>query len=277
MVKKIILALDQSQVGQDARTYAISLAKDHKAEILGVSVLDTPWLTASQPEPLGGSTFKIRHDTEVIQSTQIQIDELMQSFKKDCKLENVSAQAIEIEGFPANEIEMASYEADLIVVGKTTDFHFELDQDSDHTVKHIAHNNPRPVIIVPQVPDKSNIILVAYDGKIRSSRALHMFLLLKLGQNKIIHIIHINKNEKEGKEIVSAALKLCQSYEVKAESHIIQSESPPQDVILNYSGILKAEIIVLGGFGNTLLRETLFSSCSKVLLKKSQIPLFIHH
>lgn len=277
MIKRIVLVLDASVAGKTARTYALDLAKQHQAELLGVAVLDTPWLTATQPEPLGGSAFKIRRDEEIIRSTQSHIEEVLAEFKSVCAQKNIPCQALEIEGFPANEIEMASYQGDLILLGKTTDFHFELDTDSDSTVRHVAHDNPRPLVVIPKIPEQTNVVLVAYDGQICSSRALHMFLLLNLGKGKRLHIVNVNENPSEGQELVSLALKLCESHGVSAESQILNTKHSPGEALLDLAQKLKAEMIVLGAFGHTILWDALFGSCSKTMLKKSEIPLFIHH
>ncbi len=277
MIKRALLVLDASEVGKAARRYAIDFAKYHQIELLGVAVLDTPWLTAAQPEPLGGSAFKIRRDEEVLRFTQSKIIELQNEFKELCTQENVPFQSVQIEGFPANEIEVAASQADLIIVGKTTHFHFDMDEDSDITVKHIAHDNPRPILTVPVVPSASQVVMIAYDGQIRSARALHMYLLLNLGANKQVHIVHVNKDKEEGQEILSLALKLCTSHGIQAQSHLLNDHHSTGDVLLEQAGKLQAELIVMGGFGHTIIREALFGSCSKTMLKKSPIPLFIHH
>lgn len=277
MLKQIVLVLDASLAGKTARTYALQLSKQYKADVLGVAVLDTPWLTAPQPEPLGGSAFKIRADEEIVRATQSHIDELLTEFKTVCKQEAVSCQALEIEGFPANEIEMASYQGDLIILGKTTDFHFELDGNSDNTVKHIAHDNPRPLIVVPDIPQKTDTVMIAYDGEIQSARALHMFLLLNLGKGKHLHIVNVNEDPEEGKGLISLALKLCDAHGVKAEGKVLKSAHSIGETLLEFSHKVKAEMVVLGSFGHTLIRDVFFGSCSKMMLKKSRVPLFIHH
>jgi nucleotide-binding universal stress UspA family protein len=277
MLKRLVLVLDGSQAGRTARTYALNLAKHHHAEILGAAVLDTPWLTAPQPEPLGGSAFKVRADEEMVRFTQSHIEELMSEFKSICEKEKNPFQVLEIEGFPANEIEIVSYQGDLIVLGRTTDFHFALDEDSDNTVKHIAHDNPRPLIMVPEIPAKTNTIMVAYDGEIQSARALHMFLLLNLGKGKNLHIVNVNEDSKEGEDIISLPLKLCEVHGVPAKGKILQPKHSIAETLLEFSKEIKAEMIVLGAFGHTLIRDVFFGSCSKMMLKNSSVPLFIHH
>ena len=277
MIKRAILVLDDSEVGRAARTYAIDFAKQHRLELMGVAILDTPWLTAAQPEPLGGSAFKIRRDEEILKTTQVHIQSLQTEFKQLCLQENIAFQSTQIEGFPANEIEVVAAQGDLIIVGKTTHFHFDLDEDSDITVKHIAHHNPRPVITVPGAPMASQVVMIAYDGQIRSARALHMYLLLNLGAEKQVHLVHVNKDVDEGHEILSLASKLCACHGIQAQSHVLTNTHSTGDVLLNQARALQAELIVMGGFGHTIIRETLFGSCSKTMLRKSEIPLFIHH
>ena len=277
MIKRAILVLDDSQVGRAARAYALDFAKQHHIELMGVAVLDTPWLTAAQPEPLGGSAFKIRRDEEILKITQLRIQELQLEFKQLCLEENVTFQSAQIEGFPANEIEVVASQGDLIIVGKTTHLHFDLDEDSDITVKHIAHDNPRPLITIPGTPAASQVVMIAYDGRIRSARALHMYLLLNLGVAKQVHLVHVNKDVDEGQEILSLASKLCASHGIQAQSHVLTNMHSIGDVLLKHARMLQAELIVMGGFGHTILREALFGSCSKTMLKKSEIPLFIHH
>ncbi|MGI4850544.1 MAG: universal stress protein [Janthinobacterium lividum] len=240
MIKRAILVLDDSEVGRAARTYAIEFSKQHQIELMGVAVLDTPWLTAAQPEPLGGSAFKIRRDEEILRLTQSRITDLQTEFKNLCVQENVTFQSAQIEGFPANEIEVVASQGDLIIIGKTTHFHFDLDEDSDITVKHIAHDNPRPVITVPSVPASSQVVMVAYNGHIRSARALHMYLLLNLGAGKQIHLVHVNKDAEEGHEILSLASKLCASHGIQAQSHLLNDHHSTGDVLLEHARKLNA-------------------------------------
>src|SRR5215510_15202139 len=104
MLKKILLVLDSSKPGIMAQEYAIKLAKQFKSSLTGLGVLDTPWITAAQPEPLGGAAFKIHRDDVVLRQSQEHIEFLLNDFKKDCQTGSIVFQALETEGFPAVEI-----------------------------------------------------------------------------------------------------------------------------------------------------------------------------
>jgi len=277
MIKRIILALDGSKPSINARDYAIKLAKEHKAHLVAIAVLDTPWLTAAQPEPLGGSAFKIYRDEVVIKEAEGHLRKLLEQFKLKAEQEGIKADAYEYEGFPVSEIERASYEGDIIILGKTTDFHFALEQDNDLTVRHIARDNPRPIIIVPENFEECDRVMIAYDGSVHASKALHMFLLLGLDKGKEMHVVTVKPSEEQAQATLNQAINLSKAYDIKLKPHIIISDDSPATHILELVFQIKPSLIVMGAFSHNILSETLFGSCTKILMNKTEVPLFINH
>jgi nucleotide-binding universal stress UspA family protein len=278
MLKKILIALDSSKPGLEAQYQAIEMARAYGASVTAVGIIDTPWITAAQPEPLGGSAFKIHRDEAVIRQSHEHVRTLFEEFESSCKSHGIAHTCIEAEGFPSIVIERLAHEHDLIIMGKTTDFHFDLDEDTDITVKHIARDNPRPLIIVPEEPEnKGGKILITKDGSVAASRALHMFLLLGLAQRQKMEVLSIHKDGELAQIIAQRGVHMCEIHGVKASSHIIETSSEESDIILERANSIKASMIVMGGFSRSMIKEALFGSCSKRILKDSKIPLFIHH
>lgn len=277
MLRKILIALDSSTPGCKARDYAISLAKAYDANLTAVGIIDTPWITAAQPEPLGGSVFKIHRDEAIIKQSHDHVHQLFEEFQSLCANANINYKCVEAEGFPSVMIERMAHNHDLIVIGKTTDFHFELDENSDITVKHIARDNPRPLIIVPDHPAFGEKILITIDGSVGASKALHMFLLLGLGRHNPVEVLSINKDPELAKIIAQNGVDMCHMHGVNAEPHIIETSSDEASIILERAHDINTKLIVMGGFNGSVIKETIFGSCSKRLLRDSDIPLFIHH
>ncbi|MFN7709983.1 MAG: universal stress protein [Holosporales bacterium] len=278
-MKRILLTLDASETGLAARHVAMNLAKEKGAHLTGVAILDTPWITAAQPEPLGGAAFKIHRDEAVISQSQSRIETLMRDFQAAALEKGVSHDSIEVEGFPATEIMRLAHSYDLVVMGQTTDFHFELDDDSDITTKHVARECARPVLLVPTKPvaADSRKVLVAYDGSSPASRALHLFLLLGFGKGREIEVLTINPDRKEAEEISTNAVKMCQSYGIKCSPHIVIADDNYAHTILQFAQQHADAMIVMGAFSHNILREALFGSCTKSMLKEATVPLFINH
>jgi nucleotide-binding universal stress UspA family protein len=277
MLKRILVVLDGSNAASCAKKYALKLAKELKTELTGVGVIDTPWITAAQPEPLGGAAFKIHRDQELIKKTHDRIEEMLTKFRNECDKNDVKCYVSELEGFPATEIEGLSEEHDLIIIGKTTDFHGDLDGDTDLTVKHILRDNPRPVIVIPRDLDLTGKIVVAYDGSMQAARALHMFLLLGLGIGHKIHVVSVARRKSEADTMAQRALEMCKLHDMDVEAEGMESRKAPELVILNRAKELKANMVVMGAYGTQGLREYIFGTTTEHLMKQSDVALFIHH
>lgn len=277
MLKSILVTLDDSKSSQEAQSIAIELAKKFKIKVTGVAVLDIPWITAAQPEPLGGGAYKLHRDDEVIRQSHEHVETSLLEFKSRCEKEDIPCEVIEVEGFPATEIERLSQEHDLILMGKTTDFHFEVEDETDLTVQHITRDNPRPLLVVPPKKVHSDKVLIAYDGSLQAARSLHMFLLLGLARGKSVHIISIARTAAQANPIVEHAQKMCANHGVESTATGIVTNDNAEDVILRTAQTLKPGIIVMGAFGHQGFREFFFGSCTEHMIKKTNIPLFVHH
>ncbi len=277
MLKRILVVLDGSQAGSVAKQYAIKLAKQIGAELTGVGIIDLPWITAAQPEPLGGAAFKIHRDQELIHQHHKKIRDMLTKFKSLCEENKIKFSVAELEGFPATEIETLAEVHDLIIIGRTTDFNFNLEVDTDLTVRHIIRDNPRPIVVVTSDQEVDKKVLIAYDGSLQAARALHMYLLLGIGKGKKVHILSIAKKHKDAVDVANRAKEMCAIHGVDAEVEGVTSKYSVETVILKKAKELGVTMVVLGAFGHRGIRELLFGTTTEHLLKDSEVSLFIHH
>jgi nucleotide-binding universal stress UspA family protein len=47
--------------------------------------------------------------------------------------------------------------------------------------------------------------------------------------------------------------------------------------LLHWVGVLRAELMVMGAYGQPVLREFLLGSVTKTVLRDSPVPLFLYH
>jgi nucleotide-binding universal stress UspA family protein len=283
MLKRVLLLLDNSSAGANAKAVALNLCADRNAYITGLAVLDTPWITASQPEPLGGSIFKIQRDDELIAESHVAIKEILVNFTKAADTRSIPHKAVEIEGFPSAIIERLAHENDLIVIGQTTDVHFDMDSDTDVVVNRVARDNPRPLLIVPKAlssfHNESRNVVVAYDGSKESSRALHMATLLGLLNGKKVDVICAISDVEIAQIYANAAVSFLDSHGITAISHASDDEKHVDEVILRIIHESKPYMLCMGGFSGTGLSDFIFGSVTKKILSNPEfnVPLFIHH
>ncbi len=276
MIKKILVVLDTSKSSQRVRDLAVDIALNTKAKITGIGILDTPSITTPHIEPLGGIAYNIDHEEDLILQSHQHVLKLMKVFKSRVSNQNLEIETIETEGDPIDQIELLSHEHNIIIISRKTNFHFEAEDETDETVKKVARDNPRPIIVVPPFKKLGDNILIAYDGSLAATKSLHMFLLLGFWQGHEIHIISIDENKQGAEELCLQASKMCNIYNIKPKLHSIESNRTSAELIMNKAKEIKAWMIVIGAFKHTLFHDILFDSTTSILMKNSEVPLFIH-
>ena len=76
---------------------------------------------------------------------------------------------------------------------------------------------------------------------------------------------------------VERARAFLRFHDVEAIPLVIESSSPPATVILEQIGRLGAGLIVMGAYGQPVLKEFVIGSASSKLLTESSVPLFLFH
>ena len=173
-ITRILVPLDPSEYAQAATETACLLARDHKAQVAGVAVLDAPGIQSDLMPAIGpyypmlGDQFreKIAHASEVI-------DDCKKRFADTCESNRVPHYETEYEGIPAAKLLESSIFSDLIVMGLRTYFHFETREEGDgNSLDLFLDRTITPVLAVPKSGlSEIKKVLVAFDGSIGAARA----------------------------------------------------------------------------------------------------------
>jgi nucleotide-binding universal stress UspA family protein len=287
MIKSALLALDGSSASRVAQDMAIQFVKYHHTgseivttpiSLTGIAVLDRPTIEALQPTPLGAGSFKAQRDEALIADANQRIAEFLHDFESACQAAGVAYEVVRTEGIPYQQIEDASRQHDLILIGKNTNFHFETTDETGETVKRLLQHNPRPVIVTSDDLPQGNNVLIAYDGSLQSARALQMWTLLGLGRKEtILHVISIDPVLERAQRLCDEAAGFLRRHGKSPETHAINSQEHPTGILLAQAKALGVRMVVMGAFGHTGLRERFFGSATQKMLKQSPVPMFIYH
>jgi nucleotide-binding universal stress UspA family protein len=279
MIKSILVTLDDSDSSKSAKKLGVALAKVHKALLTGIGILDEPWIAAPEAIPLGGVAFKVDLDVQLLQEATHRIHKLEKKFMDYCKSQHITCSIIDATGVPSYEIEHFATAYDMLIIGKDANFHFMLTPETTVSVKQLLTDNPRPVIVTgPHLPFQDSLdVLVAFDGTFASSRALHMAILIGILKGKTVHIASVSSDEEEARDRVNTAAKLCENHGIKPHLHPIARSQKPADALLELISDLHPSLIVMGAFGHSGIRSFFTGSCSKNMLKSTDIPIFVFH
>jgi nucleotide-binding universal stress UspA family protein len=277
VLRSILVALDATAASSAAQTLAIALAKRLNSQITGIAILDRAYITAPTAVGIGGMAFKQHRDQVKLQEAKAFLDRLERGFRDSCEAIGAACQVIEAEGVPHRLIEQESGRHDLLVLGKDTDFHFDDDPPIAEAVQRLLHDNARPLIVCPDSASSGGPVLVAYDGSVRASRALHMLALLGHVRDRPVHVLSVAPDQAEAAERARYATELLTKHELKATPHGVTSRANPADVICAEAGSLGATLIAIGASGHRPIHDLFLGSTTERLLEVCPCPLFVHH
>lgn len=176
MIKRILAALDGSTYGTSVSDYAIWLAKRFSAGLSAINVVDVVSLEGPFLHDLSGSLgFEpfLNFSTRMREALEARGKTILGTFEESCRNASIECETSVSFGVVANEICESARLADLVIVGRrgvNARFEYGL---LGSTTEAVLRKSPKPVLVVPEKFKAPSNPLLAYDGSVNASRAMH--------------------------------------------------------------------------------------------------------
>lgn len=287
MLRSILIALDGSESSTRASEVALQLASQHGAHVEGLGIVNSGWIQRPEPVPIGGIAIKAALDLSRLGTARERVDRVLQEFKAQVAKAGISSHDIRAaEGNPLQLVAREATAHDLVALGRKSIFDVEGElYDLPVCVERIIREEPRPILLVPSEANESGVagsqrsILVAFDGSPAASRALHMFALLGLAQDRAVHIVTVADEADAATETAGRACELLARHgasQTRAIGLGDQEAGTPSETILGLAKSIGVEMIVMGAYGRRGIRE-IFGSTTRDVLNACPTVLFLHH
>lgn len=275
MIKDLVVNLSLG-AKDPAGEFALSIADFFKAHILGV---------AFSYEPVIPGTVMGGIPPEIIESQRRESDAkaraAVERFEKSTNLAGASAESRIISASVAGAAEQLGRlgrRYDLVVVGQP-----QRDEASavDVIDEGVLFDSGRPVIFVPYIQKgglKLDRVMICWDGSRAATRAIAdaMPFLKKAKQVEIVMI-----SSKKGKDDEVPGVDLGQHlarHGLKVDvKRITATETDVSSTILSYAADSSADLIVMGGYGHSRLREFILGGATRGLLESMTVPVLMSH
>ena len=275
MIKDIVVNLslgDRDPAGE----YAVSAAEAFGAHLLAIAVSYEAVIPGTL---LGGIP------PEIIESQRVESDKKARAaiarFEKVSKRTGISAEtyimSASVAG-AADQIGRIARRFDLVVVGQPERTKSLPDEVVDEGV---LFGSGRPVVIVPFIHKGGmnlSRVMVCWDGSRAAARAVAdaMPFLQKAKQVEIVII-----SEKEGNKDQIPGADLGQHlarHDLKVDvKRIISPDVDVPSTILSHAADSSADLIVMGGYGHSRLREFVLGGATRGLLESMTVPVLMSH
>lgn len=277
MVRSILVGLDGTEHADAAVRLGIDWSRRHEALLVGLGVIDEPGIRQPTMMPLGGASFKERRDEACLTKARHSVERFLQRFALTCAEENIACKLLEEVGDPVEKVLQEAQRYDLILLGRETHFRFASQDEPCDTLQRVLKDSPRPVVAVPREPVEGKTAVVAYDGSLQAARAVLAFVACGLSGTYPVHVVTVHAEHVKGNRHAQRAVEFLDQHGVRAVPHVLSPSQGVAHTLLKKAGALEAQLLVMGAYGQSVLKEFFLGSVTRSVMMDSSIPLLLFH
>jgi len=276
MIKDVLVNLSLGDRGGFAGEYAISIAAAFEAHVAGIAFLYDPVIPLSGAGYIPADVIDTQ-ERDNANATKAAADRFAQAAARA----GVSAEPLTLSTSMAGAGEQFSRLArrfDLAVVGQAEP---ETNAIEEVISEAALFESGRPIIIVPYIqktPLKLERVMVCWDGGQQAARAVAdaMPLLERAGRVEVIIVTDESGTEDEiaGADMGQHLARHGLNVEVK---RMTMGDIDVADVLLSHAADIAADLIVMGGYGHSRLREFVLGGVTRSILGSMTVPVLMSH
>jgi nucleotide-binding universal stress UspA family protein len=273
--KDILVYADATPYAAARLDVAAKVAIAHGAHLMALHVDHTPYMPV---DIMGtGVAAQVRQWQKTLQKERA--DKVRHLVDEASQRNGIAIEWRQAEGEVNDLIQTHAAYTDLIVVSQEGN-PFDLEQPIDPSPGALALSSGRPVMVVPGRVgsyDVGSNILVAWKSSAESVRAVHDALPF-LQKAKTVTVLEANPQD-SGKRLVGAEIAQHLARHGVRVSAMSVKEASVSDgqLILARAAEIGADMIVMGAYGHSRLREVVLGGVTKHVLKQQNIPIFMAH
>jgi nucleotide-binding universal stress UspA family protein len=279
MYQTILLCTDGSPAADGATESAIWLAGQLKAQLHAIYVTDIRVLEGPLLADLAGAIGAQPFSTLLPQIQQLQRDKadtILAAVQAQCRERRVACEVEHQTGNLVHALLAAERNADLVVLGQHGEhapWHGEL---LGSTVERVVRASTKPCLVTPAAFHPPHHILMAYDGSAESAGALRAGFTLaeSLGVTEVT-IVTVCQRDHEDAAAQSLQQAHQQALTHKLTVHAQLVHGHPDTGILTACDNAHADLIVMGAYGHTRIRELIVGSTTSQVLRKARTPVLL--
>ena len=273
----IVVYVDSAEATKARVGFAVALAKEHGAHLVGIAFAPTALL------PLYGADVGFADMSGVLESMKAQGANALEGFKSRTQAAGVSAEARLMQGlsdeFP-HDFAHAARHVDLAILGQPRDGDPLIGQYA--LVERCLFASGRPVIIVPAAPEKlarKGTVVAAWDGSAEAARSINdAFIFLKQAKRVVLLVGLTAKDGEEHAPQTDDMIAHLKRHGIVAEAMRVKaSEGDVGRFLLMTAKELDADLMVMGAFHHSRWREFILGGVTLTVLEEATVPLFMAH
>lgn len=275
-IKDILTILDLSG-DQPAAKYAMEFGLNYDAHVTGLAVSFEPVVPAFAAAPMPVDYLQAAHEqaASAAKEAQKQFNEMAR--RAGVKSESRVAEIL--TGGPLENVLVHCRPTDLVVIGQSNPDQPEPMREL--LIETILFESGVPVLLVPYIGSKSyqpKKVLIGWDGSSTATRAIHAALpILERADDITVLVIEKKSNPANGQPGADVANYLARHNMNVTISVVTNPQTSIADTVLNHVSDNGNDLVVMGGYGHSRMREFLFGGATREILEEMTIPVLMAH
>jgi len=275
MIKDILVALAHGAGRDPAGDYAVSLADTFRAHLAGIAFAFEPVIA---PSAMAGISVELIHAQR--EESEKAADVSLSRFEQIASRVGISFERHRFAESAADAARLFGRMArvfDLAVVSQATP---ENEGYGDLIVGSALFDSGRPVIVVPFIQRdavKLTRIMVCWDASRTAARAVADAMPLLERADKV-DVVSVSQRPETGKEIqgLDIAEHLAR-HDTTVQVQRIVSDIDVSASILSYAADSGADLLIMGAYGHSRLREFILGGVTRRILQSMTVPVLMSH
>ncbi|WP_428646910.1 universal stress protein [Roseibium sp.] len=275
-IKDILTVLDLAG-DQPAAKYALEFGRNYDAHVTGLAVSFEPVVPAFAAAPMPVDYLQAAHEQAIAAAKESQgkFDELarLTAVKSESRVAEI------LTGGPLENVLVHCRPTDLVVVGQVNPDQPEPMREL--LIETILFESGVPVLLVPYIGSKEyqpKNVLIGWDGSSTATRAIHAALpILERAENITVLVIEKPGSKRSGQPGADVASYLARHNMQVTIEVVTNPQASVADTVLNHVSDNSNDLVVMGGYGHSRMREFLFGGATREILEAMTVPVLMAH
>ncbi|HYK91982.1 MAG TPA: universal stress protein [Acidobacteriota bacterium] len=274
MIRSILLPLADGPMSGNAKDCAFWLARKEGSRIHALAVID---VKAFEIPVLGTPDgFMPSVVAPPLEESQSLLDEMnalakerLDQFAAECAARGIPCSTDARTGIPGDLVVRDVVAHDIVVMARSGYSRVVGAQGKiDPLVSHVLRGSIRPVLVAGRgfhEGSEVRTILMAFDGSVHAGRALMAAAELGGRPGVICRLVAVASSDEAGRDVLAPAESFLRHHGVTPEKRVVIG-SKASEVICSLVTEGRADILIMGAYGHSPMREMLFGSTTERVL-----------
>jgi nucleotide-binding universal stress UspA family protein len=274
-LKDLLVYVDAGAATMARIDLAVALARRHQAHLTMLHVLTWPAIPPYVAAQIPASVLESQRD-----ALRADAKRLERSLRDRAEAADIRVEWRSVEGDVLEVATVHGRYCDLAIIGQAA----EDDPGASGAIElpeRLALEIGRPVLIVPRYGAFAGVgerVLVAWNGSREGTRAINDALPILAGA-KAVTVLSINPPSGMASRVPGADIALhLARHGVKSEAATAMAEDiAVGDILLSRASDLGADLIVMGAYGHSRVRELVLGGATRHILQHMTVPILMAH